>query len=69
MLFRSEDAAVESTRAHGDGAILLFHTWPSYTHEKIARIVARLRDEGVTFVTVDELDQKEIPDNFGEIDW
>jgi peptidoglycan/xylan/chitin deacetylase (PgdA/CDA1 family) len=64
-----EDAAVASTLAHGDGAILLFHTWPSYTHEKISRIVARLREEGATFVTVDQLEPEEIPDNFGEVDW
>jgi hypothetical protein len=64
-----EDAAVASTLAHGDGAILLFHTWPSYTHEKITRIVSRLREEGATFVTVDQLEPKEIPDNFGEVDW
>ena len=43
--------------------------WPSYTYEKISRIVARLREEGATFVTVDQLEPKEIPDNFGEVDW
>ena len=64
-----EDAAVASTVEHGDGAILLFHTWPSHTHEKISKIVARLREEGATFVTVNELEPKEIPENLGEIDW
>jgi hypothetical protein len=28
-----------------------------------------LREEGATFVTVDQLEAKEIPDNFGEVDW
>jgi len=56
-----EDDMVTTALAHGDGAILLCHTWPSYTHEGLAGAVRRLREAGATFVTVDQLDQELVP--------
>lgn len=56
-----EDDMVTTALAHGDGAILLCHTWPSYAHEGLAGAVRRLREAGATFVTVDQLDQELVP--------
>lgn len=51
-----EDRVVRETLARGDGAIVLLHGWPQRTAEALPAIVARLRDAGVQFVTVDALD-------------
>ena len=56
-----EDDMVNTAVGHGDGAILLCHTWPSYTHEGLAGAVRRLREAGATFVTLDQLDQELVP--------
>jgi Predicted xylanase/chitin deacetylase len=42
---------------HGDGAIVLLHTWPVGTADALPGIVARLRGEGARFVRVDALDR------------
>lgn len=60
-----EDDLVAAAIAHGDGAILLSHTWPSHTHVSLASTVARLRVAGAVLVTVDELDADRIPDTWG----
>jgi len=52
---RVADAVVEGVRAHGDGAIVLLHTWPNPVARAMADLVARLRDAGVSFVRLDEL--------------
>jgi peptidoglycan/xylan/chitin deacetylase (PgdA/CDA1 family) len=49
-------AAIEGVIAHGDGAIVLLHTWPDPVAPAIEHIVARLRADGARFVGVDELD-------------
>ena len=41
--------------AHGDGAVVLLHAWPTATREAIGAIAGRLRDAGATFVTIDAL--------------
>jgi peptidoglycan/xylan/chitin deacetylase (PgdA/CDA1 family) len=41
--------------AHGDGAVVLLHTWTGPTPEALVAIVERLRGDGATFVTVDEV--------------
>jgi peptidoglycan/xylan/chitin deacetylase (PgdA/CDA1 family) len=41
---------------HGDGAVVLLHTWPDPTVAGMGEIVARLTDEGAAFVGVDDLD-------------
>jgi peptidoglycan/xylan/chitin deacetylase (PgdA/CDA1 family) len=48
--------AVDGVLAHGDGAIVLLHTWPDPVAPALAEIVARLRAEGARLVGVDELD-------------
>ncbi len=47
---------VAGVRDHGDGAVILLHTWPSGTLAALPGTVARLRDRGATFVRVDDLD-------------
>ena len=49
-------AALDGVHAHGDGAIVLLHTWPDPVAPALAGIVGNLRSEGATFVGVDELD-------------
>jgi peptidoglycan-N-acetylglucosamine deacetylase len=46
---------VDGVLEHGDGAIVLHHTWPDQTLAAIPEIVARLRGSGVTLVGLDEL--------------
>jgi peptidoglycan/xylan/chitin deacetylase (PgdA/CDA1 family) len=48
--------AIEGVTAHGDGAILLFHTWPDPVAPALAEIVERLRATGASFVRLDALD-------------
>jgi peptidoglycan/xylan/chitin deacetylase (PgdA/CDA1 family) len=50
-----ERDAVDGVMAHGDGAVVLLHTWPSPTAEALPGIVKRLSDFGARFVTVEEL--------------
>jgi len=57
-----ENSAADVTRMvvdgvidHGDGAVVLHHTWPDQTLAAIPDIVERLRAEGATFVGIDEL--------------
>jgi peptidoglycan/xylan/chitin deacetylase (PgdA/CDA1 family) len=54
---RVEGALVRGTLAHGDGAIVLLHSWPRTTLAVLDPLVSRLRDAGATFVTLDELEQ------------
>jgi len=64
-----EDDLVAGALKHGDGAILLSHTWPSHTHAALAGTIRRLREAGAEFVTVDQLPPASVPDSFGEVDW
>ena len=50
------DRAAEGVAAHGDGAIVLLHTWPDPVAPALAAIVERLRGDGATFVRVDALE-------------
>jgi peptidoglycan/xylan/chitin deacetylase (PgdA/CDA1 family) len=43
--------------AHGDGAIVLLHTWPEPTAGALPRIIEGLGLEGVDLVTVEELER------------
>ena len=58
--FRTGEAittdAIAGATAHGDGAVLLLHTWPGGTGDAVGPIVDGLRDAGATFVTVDALE-------------
>jgi peptidoglycan/xylan/chitin deacetylase (PgdA/CDA1 family) len=49
---------VEASRdalAHGDGAVVLLHTWPESTREALPGLIGRLRAGGATLVTIDRL--------------
>jgi peptidoglycan/xylan/chitin deacetylase (PgdA/CDA1 family) len=48
--------AVDGVLAHGDGAIVLLHTWPDPVAPALSEMVTRLREHGARFVGVDELD-------------
>jgi peptidoglycan/xylan/chitin deacetylase (PgdA/CDA1 family) len=51
--------AVDGVSAHGDGAIVLLHTWPDPVAPALAEMVGRLAGQGARFVGVDELDLPE----------
>jgi peptidoglycan/xylan/chitin deacetylase (PgdA/CDA1 family) len=46
---------VQGSLAHGDGAVVLLHTWPDSTAEVLDRAIRHLARSGASFVTVDEL--------------
>jgi peptidoglycan-N-acetylglucosamine deacetylase len=48
--------ALRAVEAHGDGAIVLLHTWPGGTGEAISPMIHGLRALGTTFVPIDELE-------------
>lgn len=41
--------------AHGDGTVILLHTWPEPTVDALPGLVERLRAAGATLVTIDRL--------------
>ena len=49
--------AIEGAVAHGDGAVVLFHTWPGGTGDAVPTVIDGLRDRGCTLATVDELER------------
>ena len=60
-----EARVVDGAIAHGDGCVVLLHTWPDQTAGSVPAIIRRLRDAGAEFVRVDELPhvpEAEIPD-------
>jgi len=46
-------SVVDAALAHGDGAIVLLHTWPEPTLEALPGIVAGLRDGAAALVTLE----------------
>ncbi|HJP90202.1 MAG TPA: polysaccharide deacetylase family protein [Candidatus Limnocylindrales bacterium] len=56
-----ENTVVDASVAHGDGAVVLLHSWPDQSVGAVAGIVRRLRARGATFVTVDELPVRSVP--------
>ena len=48
-------AVLAGVRTHGDGAIVVLHSWPGSTSEALGGIVAGLRADGFDLVTVDEV--------------
>jgi peptidoglycan/xylan/chitin deacetylase (PgdA/CDA1 family) len=48
--------AVDGVRAHGDGAVVLLHTWPGGTGEGLPQMIDGLRDAGATFVPITALE-------------
>jgi peptidoglycan/xylan/chitin deacetylase (PgdA/CDA1 family) len=61
-----QDAIVEGCLAHGDGAIVLLHSWPDRTLGAIDDAIERLSGHGATFVRIDSLD--DIPELGGALD-
>lgn len=57
MAEQIESAVVDGVLAHGDGAIVLLHTWPAGTLAALPGIARRLRDRGAEFVRVDQLER------------
>ncbi len=51
-----ERAVVDGVLEHGDGAVVLMHSWPAATRGAVPVAVARLAEAGASFVTVDELE-------------
>jgi peptidoglycan/xylan/chitin deacetylase (PgdA/CDA1 family) len=47
--------AVDGAARHGDGAVVLMHSWPDPTASAVPEIVRRLADAGATFLTIDQL--------------
>lgn len=47
---------VDGALAHGDGAVVLLHTWPESTADSLASALAGLEQVAATFVTLDELE-------------
>lgn len=50
-----EDDIVRGTLAHGDGAIVLLHSWPRPMPAALESSIVRLRKAGAEFVRVDAL--------------
>jgi len=48
---------LDGVRAHGDGAVVLLHTWPGGTGEAVGPILAGLREMGAALVGIDELER------------
>lgn len=57
-----EDDTVSGALAHGDGTVVLLHTWPDRAEGALPGVVARLRDAGAEFVRVDELPGQLVPE-------
>jgi peptidoglycan/xylan/chitin deacetylase (PgdA/CDA1 family) len=49
------NAVVDGVLAHGDGAVVLMHSWPTATRGALDAIVTRLTDAGAQFCRIDEL--------------
>jgi peptidoglycan-N-acetylglucosamine deacetylase len=51
-----EESIVTGSLAHGDGAVVLLHTWPDRALSALDGAVGRLRDAGASFVRIDQLE-------------
>ena len=49
------DGVVNGAIAHGDGAVVLLHTWPTATLDALDPILTRLADAGAELCRIDEL--------------
>jgi len=56
------EGALRLTPAFGDGAVMLFHSWPPGTLDALPAIIDGLRELGAEFATVDELERFAAPD-------
>jgi peptidoglycan-N-acetylglucosamine deacetylase len=49
--------ACEQAVEHGDGAVVLLHTWPKGTGDGLPALIAGLKRAGATFVGIDRLEE------------
>jgi peptidoglycan-N-acetylglucosamine deacetylase len=61
-----EQAIVEGVVRHGDGAVVLLHAWPDRTLGALDGAIACLREQGASFVRIDQLER--IPNVGGTVD-
>jgi peptidoglycan/xylan/chitin deacetylase (PgdA/CDA1 family) len=57
-----EEAVVAGALHHGDGSVVLLHTWPDRTEAAIPGMVRRLREAGAELVRIDELPAELVPE-------
>ena len=57
-----EAQVVAGSLRHGDGCVVLLHSWPDRTEAALPGMVQRLRDAGAAFVRLDALPAELIPD-------
>src|SRR3990172_221813 len=50
------DGSVSGSLEHGDGAVVLLHSWPAQTADALPGVVERLTTAGARFVRIDELE-------------
>jgi len=50
-----EDDVVDGVVEHGDGAVVVLHTWPGATADAVPGILRTLQEQGFGFVGVDEV--------------
>lgn len=50
-----EGDVVAGVQSHGDGAVVLLHTWPGATRGAIGPIIDRLREAGAELCRIDQL--------------
>jgi len=55
------ESVLRGAQTHGDGVVVLLHTWPDATAGAIPGMLDELTDRGAEFVTLDELDQESLP--------
>ena len=53
--------AIDGAMRHGDGAVVLLHTWPDRTADALPGIVDGLRARGADLVRVDALPEDLLP--------
>ena len=53
--------AIDGAMRHGDGAVVLLHTWPDHTADALPGIVDGLRARGADLVRVDALPEVLLP--------
>ncbi len=53
--------AIDGARRHGDGAVVLLHTWPDRTADALPMIVEGLRAHGSDLVPIDRLPEEALP--------
>lgn len=51
------DGVVAGVEGHGDGAIVLLHSWPDPVAPGVVEAIGRLREHGARFVRVDALER------------